>query len=118
MRASEKMVVLRTKIDGQEAARLMLVTQKWEAKGTATLTLYERVAMVSGLFVATRYRRRGIAGKLLAECGRIARRHKCETLSLIVVKDNDDARAAYKRLGFFTTYRFDDGDDLMSIRLY
>jgi predicted GNAT family acetyltransferase len=117
MRASEKLIVLRTKIDGQEAARLMLVTKAWEAKGVATLTLFERVGMVSGLFTASRYRRKGVAGKLIAECGRIARRHKCETLSLIVVKDNDDARAAYKRLGFFTTYRFDDGDDLMSIRL-
>jgi ribosomal protein S18 acetylase RimI-like enzyme len=110
----DKLILFDRRIDGQHAVQLTLVTPALCIKAVATVTLGKSNALVSNVYVANRHRRKGVAGKMIAECARIARLAKKESLSLIVVEKNKAARATYAAMGFRCVYHFDDGDDILS----
>jgi ribosomal protein S18 acetylase RimI-like enzyme len=65
-------------------------------------TLDNRCPYISNLAVSHRYRRQGIAQKLLLKCDRIAQDWGCRSISLHVLEDNYSARLLY----FSSGYRF------------
>ena len=114
----ERLLQFETRIDGTRAIELMLVEHKsWAAKGVVRLRVETDTAFLSNLHVSPRHRRKGVAGRLVKECALLAQKRKCETLSLIVKKQNKTARKAYRKMGFRCVYNFEDGHSIFSIRI-
>lgn len=76
-----------------------------------------RAASICRLFVTKNYRRRKLGTYLVDECIRVARGSGCETLGLLVKKDNESAREFYRKIGFLFAYQYDNGDELMTLVL-
>jgi len=79
--------------------------------GIAALLLCSRVrdevGHVTQICVSPRFRRRGFAAWLLAECARSLRAKGFQALTLTVTQRNADAVALYHRSGFITRQTFD-----------
>jgi ribosomal protein S18 acetylase RimI-like enzyme len=92
----------------------IVVLDDYEIIGTVQL-IYKRQksACICLLFVREDHRREGIATLLINECCEKAKKEFCETLGLIVNKDNEPALNLYHNLGFKFAYEYEDNTYLM-----
>lgn len=72
------------------------------AAGTAYVALGEDAAMLHALDVRPAYRRQGIAHNMMCAAARWAQENGAARLCLLVLADNDAARALYASMGFET----------------
>lgn len=110
-----KIVQLKTRIDRARAVRLTALSLKGQPIGCSTVKLEKFSAFISAVYVAPRYRGKGVAAALIRECRIIAQKAGCETASMNVAKGNQRAFLCYRRLGFLVSYHWDDGDVIMTI---
>lgn len=72
----------------------------------------KRSSCLLRLFVHQDFRKCGIGSKLVNECCKISKESGCETVGLLLAKNND-AESFYNKLDFSFSYQYDDGDILM-----
>ena len=113
IRQRVRLRVLRQSIDGVPGAAITAWVGS-DFVGSVILShLNSRSASVTSLFVALGYRHCGIAFALLEECARIAAKHKCDCLGLIVQPKNP-ARYFYPKAGYRLAYEYSDKSLLFS----
>jgi GNAT superfamily N-acetyltransferase len=72
----------------------------WVHVYACDLIVAERQAMVGGLVIDERVRRRGIGRLLMEKAERWARQHRCLSISLRTNVIRNDAHEFYKRIGY------------------
>ena len=101
------------KVDKVEQTTIV-VLDDYEIIGTVQLRYKgKKSACIWLLFVEENYRREGIATLLVNECCKMAKQEHCQTLGLIVDKDNEPAMSLYHKLGFKFSYEYEDNTYLM-----
>jgi ribosomal protein S18 acetylase RimI-like enzyme len=86
-----------------------------QVAGRVEIRVWNRkVADFCRLFVREEFRRKSVGTSLIRQCYFLALQAGCEALGCEVRKDNLEAIAFYRRLGFSTVLEFEDNSLMMS----
>lgn len=98
-------VYKKTKDDSNQIYLIGLVDEKIVAHTKITIipTIYEKMntyAILNHVCVKPDYRRHNIATKMLIECEKICKEHRCVAIELWSMNFREAAHACYKNFGF------------------
>lgn len=92
---------LMVEVDKVSRCHISAVSDKPELVGVVDLMPSpEESATIYALFVNEEARRQGVGSRLIYECERVASLWKCQSIGLVVVKENQKVLEFYRKLGF------------------
>ena len=105
-----------TCVDGCEETALMVIEpSSMKPLGLVHLRCSgRRSASIHGLYVRPGERLKGIGRSLVEASCQIAKKAGCETMGLVLAKDNKAGRQFYKKLGFVFSYEYEDGQVIVT----